>query len=352
MKLQNNGSGNGMGTGLSVCALLLLLVQCMCTAPCIKATADVVVLCGESQAGKTTFAEYWTGKNVGLRGDGSGQSVTNAVHAVATRDGQTIVLDTPGFLDTRLLWQTDDSIMEAITKQVLQYAPNSGSVRAVILVESLSADSQQVHRNLKRLQTAFGAHVLQSVIVIGSKADISEELFGDTRLSSVEKTCKQMGLPFLDFELVFDPNTYTRYQFEQMKATKLAQLTTLIANRQPLPWQRARDKQLQIRRQQQEWQLARARQNERARIEREMQERVRREQEERERERARIERELREAAKRTIMPLWRVYHWDEPFGTAHAMQEWLGRAKETKEQERIRNAHPMPEWLRRMAGMW
>eukprot|EP00485_Elphidium_margaritaceum_P014939 CAMPEP_0202726058 /NCGR_PEP_ID=MMETSP1385-20130828/184418_1 /ASSEMBLY_ACC=CAM_ASM_000861 /TAXON_ID=933848 /ORGANISM="Elphidium margaritaceum" /LENGTH=368 /DNA_ID=CAMNT_0049392271 /DNA_START=34 /DNA_END=1140 /DNA_ORIENTATION=+ len=164
------------------------------------------LLTGESQTGKSTLVNCIAGKIVAPIGNGNGYSVTQNT-AVYDTSHQMQLMDSPGGLDTNL--RTDDEIQREIEYAITKKSSKT-CIDAILLTESLTCDTMQIQRNLQRLQTRFGAQVLQSIIVLGTKPSLSKLMFGDNRISAVSTQCTNFGAKFMTFE------TYSSYQNKTM----------------------------------------------------------------------------------------------------------------------------------------
>ena len=171
-----------------------------------------VVLCGASQAGKTSLlASLMKESSYAFKiGDGSRKSVTlfpQSYTKLFLQEGITVTFtDTPGLLSTRQ--ESSETLLKYIEFDLLERQKEQegiDQIDAFILTESLCSDAEQLTYLLRKLIGKFGEKIIDSILVIGTK-QIASQFTNPRSLESTKKACKELGLPFLAFEtMAFHP---------------------------------------------------------------------------------------------------------------------------------------------------
>lgn len=172
-----------------------------------------LLLVGPSQGGKTSFIKsFFKGSKLEFPiGDNSGSSVTiEPVSYKHSFNSTTItILDTPGFGSTDL--RTNKELLKTIEEGIIFGLETDKPIDAILLVENLSSPTRNLEQNLLRLKEAFGEHVTESIIVIGTQVKKDEDNNNGERLDSVRHFCEANKLPFFSYESM---SNFRRKEFQ------------------------------------------------------------------------------------------------------------------------------------------
>lgn len=150
-----------------------------------------VVVHGPSQSGKSTFLGQVMLPGQGAApevGDGSGESVTQDIQLLKTQVG--LLVDRPGDNDTMMRFSNQEA-----GKRCAVAVAEAGVMQLKFLVfDSMGADTMQLRATFASLVTTFGDAVLQGVVVVASKKDLSQGNASDKRLQAVWKVMESHGI--------------------------------------------------------------------------------------------------------------------------------------------------------------
>eukprot|EP01062_Namystynia_karyoxenos_P070303 TRINITY_DN65694_c0_g1_i1.p2 TRINITY_DN65694_c0_g1~~TRINITY_DN65694_c0_g1_i1.p2 ORF type:complete len:375 (+),score=94.72 TRINITY_DN65694_c0_g1_i1:84-1208(+) len=157
-----------------------------------EAAAEMIVAMGCTQVGKSTTIASLTvdgeHKPGIARPEDGGESCTVMANVYRTRLG--MLLDTPGWLDTRARW-SDEQWADMISLA----AVGQGARRLkVIIFECLSNSNRAVRNNVERLVKALGREVLPSTVIVCTMLDKVDPEERELKLGAVRRAAEGCGI--------------------------------------------------------------------------------------------------------------------------------------------------------------
>ena len=132
---------------------------------------------GATQTGKSSTLKLLTGDESVKCGDyGKRESTTSNIRLyreIKSKMSKPYMhIDTIGFGDNRLKY-TDEDIRNKIEMEILNVSQSENilTIKAILLTESLVADSYQFSKNIQQISNIFGYLPSKSIIVLGTKSN-------------------------------------------------------------------------------------------------------------------------------------------------------------------------------------
>eukprot|EP01084_Bolivina_argentea_P178798 309041_1 len=107
------------------------------------------------------------------------------------------IMDTPGFTDNRFMISDEDILQNTL---LALSQTHTNQIDVILLSESLLSDNIQLTQNLNKMTQLFGRSVMKSIVVLGTKANLSKQIYGDVRIKTVQKLCKRLELKYLTYD--------------------------------------------------------------------------------------------------------------------------------------------------------
>jgi len=155
---------------------------------------------GPSQAGKSSFHNILSNKQICEVGNGSGKSTTKKctiykILASALFPTEKQFIDTCGSLDSDLSLSNDE-LRKMIVNTVLNDSMLD-ELDCILAFESLRGDSVNLKKTLESLRQMFGPNVFQTVIVMLTKGDAVDPAELSVRMTEEVKICNSYNVKYI-----------------------------------------------------------------------------------------------------------------------------------------------------------